>query len=118
MTDSALPLIFVYNADSGRLNAWLDIGHKLLSPRTYNCDLCHLTHGVFRERAAWKAWREHSKRPLQFLHRDEFEARYGATGYQYPIVLSARADGGFDVVLSAFEIAEFQDLDALIRHLP
>ena len=112
------PLVFVYNADSGRVNAWLDIGHKLLRPDSYTCDLCQLTHGVFRERAAWKAWREQNERPLEFLHRDEFEARFGKCGYAFPVVLSVQADGRFEVLLSAAQIGEFSNLDALIRHLP
>ncbi len=38
-------LVFVYNANSGLLNALLDMGHKVVSPRTYPCSLCALTYG-------------------------------------------------------------------------
>jgi hypothetical protein len=47
-------LIFVYNADSGGLNTLFDIAHKVVSPETYSCSLCMLTHGVLSERTAWK----------------------------------------------------------------
>ncbi|NJM95354.1 MAG: GTPase, partial [Acaryochloridaceae cyanobacterium CSU_5_19] len=40
-------LIFVYNANSGGINTALDIAHKLLSPSTYRCNLCRLTHDTF-----------------------------------------------------------------------
>ncbi len=45
-----MDLIFVYNADSGKLNVLFDVGHKIVSPGTYKCDLCTLTHGTFTER--------------------------------------------------------------------
>jgi len=37
-------LIFVYNADSGLLNAMKDWAHKIVSPETYPCSLCALTY--------------------------------------------------------------------------
>lgn len=111
-------LIFVYNADSGRLHAWLDIGHKLLSPHTYQCDLCRVTHGVFREHRAWKAFRERSGIPLEFLHRDEFEARYPLDRFDYPVVLRENADGERVVVLSPTDLRGIDDVADLIRALP
>ncbi len=39
-------LLFVYNADSGLVAGLFDSAHKLLSPSTYQCQLCTLTHGV------------------------------------------------------------------------
>ncbi|MBU0498608.1 MAG: hypothetical protein KJ558_05035 [Gammaproteobacteria bacterium] len=52
------PLLFVYNADSGLFNTLADIGHKIFSPGTYQCDLCALTHGYFQERIEWRAFVE------------------------------------------------------------
>ena len=34
-----MKLIFVYNANSGKLSAALDIAHKIISPSTYQCRL-------------------------------------------------------------------------------
>ena len=79
-------LIFIYNADSGGLNALFDIAHKVISPETYRCNLCMLTHGLLRERTAWKTFRESSTTPLTFLHRDEFEECYSPLT-SYPVVL-------------------------------
>ena len=47
-------LLFVYNADSGPLNALLDFGHKIVSPGTYPCSLCRLTYGTFGMRREWR----------------------------------------------------------------
>ena len=42
-------LLFVYNVNSGKLNILFGIVHKIISPSTYTCELCSLTHGVFSE---------------------------------------------------------------------
>jgi hypothetical protein len=81
-----MDLIFVYNADSGALSALLDVGHKIVSPGTYKCDLCALTHGTFSERKAWKRFRESTSLNLTFLHKDEFEERF-EDRFSYPVVL-------------------------------
>lgn len=86
-------LIFVYNADSGVRNMVMDIAHKILSPRTYDCNLCDITFGVFTENKEWKQFRlslEAKQQQLQFLHKDEFAKAYKSKfGYKFtfPIVL-------------------------------
>ncbi len=55
-----MKLIFVYNANAGKLSAALDIAHKIISPSTYQCNLCSLTHGTFTERDVWKKFSEES----------------------------------------------------------
>jgi len=70
------PLVFVYNADSGLFNTMADIGHKLFSPATYACDLCAITHGLLSERAEWCRFIESLDAPCEFLHRDQFRARF------------------------------------------
>jgi len=85
-----MKLIFVYNANSGKLNALFDVAHKLVSPSTYQCDLCDLTFGVFSEKSEWLRFREREKTTMQFLHKDEFVERYNSKWlpkYDYPIIL-------------------------------
>ena len=69
-------LVFVYNANSGFGNALLDSVHKTLDPKTYNCNLCALTFGLFSEHKKWKEFRQGSGLEMEFLHRDEFKKRY------------------------------------------
>jgi hypothetical protein len=70
-------LIFVYNADAGRWNGYMDILHKIISPKTYPCKLCDLTHGVFKIRPEWAEFLRGQRLPLRFLHRDEWLAEFG-----------------------------------------
>ena len=65
-----MKLIFVYNADSGLMNTLMDIGHKAISPQTYECSLCGLTFGVLKEHKQWKQFRSESSIDMKFLHRD------------------------------------------------
>ncbi len=79
-------LIFVYNSDSGFLNTLFDIGHKLVSPATYSCRLCSLTHSTFRMRRDWREFVGRLGVPVEFLHRDEFIGRYGPASAELPAV--------------------------------
>lgn len=69
-------LVFVYNADRGFFNMMADISHKVLSPSTYPCNLCGLTHGAFSIRKEWRDFLAKIKPPLTFLHRDEFRKEF------------------------------------------
>ncbi len=109
-------LIFVYNADSGQLNTALDIAHKLISPSTYQCNLCALTHGVFSEREEWKRFREESDDELTFLHKDEFERRYGQPQPAYPVVLEQTPDG-LRAHIPATQMQGLKGLDGLLALL-
>jgi hypothetical protein len=79
-------LVFVYNASSGLFNAVADMAHKAFSPQTYGCNLCALTHSTFGMRQDWKRFLETLGRPLEFLHADELENRYGIKGVPLPAV--------------------------------
>lgn len=64
--------VFVYAADSGVWNAALDWVHKLVSPATYACDLCRITHGTFGRKTEWSLALARLPGEKRFLHRDEF----------------------------------------------
>lgn len=104
-------LIFVYNADSGTLNALLDMAHKILHPKSYQCNLCSLTHGAVAERKAWKAFHERTDIEMEFLHRDEFEQRHG-TAFSYPLILKQGERP--EIFLNTSEIEHIRSVDELI----
>jgi len=126
-------LIFVYNANSGKLNTWLDSAHKIVSPKTYQCRLCDLTYGIFKENEDWARFRESviSSNPdllLEFLHIDEFEKKYWSKWlpkYDYPIILEKSEEeqdyndgfgtnSGLDVFMSNQEIKEIESTSQFI----
>jgi hypothetical protein len=110
-------LIFVYNASSGLRNALLDGAHKALSPGTYQCNLCDLTYGVFKEKNTWKKFREEGKFKLEFLHKDEFKKQYASKfghKFVFPIVLIA-VNEELQVFISAIELNKLESTEMLIE---
>ena len=87
-----MKLLFVYNADSGVFNTVSDIAHKILSPQTYNCHLCALTHGYFSAKKTWLAFIEELDLSMEFLHRDEFVRAYPDIKTQLPAVFMLQDD--------------------------
>ena len=109
-------LIFVYNANSGAINAILHTAHKLIDPTTYNCNLCALTHGTFTENPIWTHFKEALHINMKFYHLDEFEIHYPESRYDYPVILK-EYNGDLQVLMSAHEINEIKSVDELISHL-
>jgi hypothetical protein len=107
-----MKLIFVYNADSGVLNTLLDIGHKILNPSTYQCNLCKLAYNTFSEKEAWSEFRKRSDAEMVFLHRDEFERTYNLK-FEYPIILKQNTK--VEIFLSKTSIDSYQNTDQLIQ---
>jgi hypothetical protein len=110
-------LLFVYNADSGLFNTLADVGHKLFSPATYPCQLCAITHGVLAERGAWRNFVASLDLPCEFLHRDQFQARFPGDQTWLPAIFRLSA-GGLEACADASAIAAcsgLADLQALIR---
>jgi hypothetical protein len=62
-------LIFVFSADSGALNAFLDSAKKVL--RIKGCTLCSITHGLAGEKSEWRDCKEELGVPIEYVHRDE-----------------------------------------------
>ncbi|MDO6519160.1 GTPase [Zobellia uliginosa] len=118
MKDSDIEkLIFIYNADSGLKNALLDSTHKILSPSTYNCNLCDITFGVFTENKIWKRFREEADLEMEFLHKDEYKKQYASkfgNKFSFPIIL-AQSDGELQVFVSTEEMNTIEDARSLIR---
>ena len=106
-----MKLIFVYNANSGKLNTLFDIAHKLISPETYECALCSLTHGALSEKKAWKEFRERTRLDMDFLHKDEFEKLFEQS-FDYPVIL--KQSDTLDLFLNADEISQVKSVGGLI----
>ncbi len=109
-------LVFVYNANSGTRNAILDSMHKVISPSTYDCNLCDITFGVLAENRVWKKFREQSQIPMSFMHKDEFSKAYASKfghKYTFPIVLLEGNDE-LEIFISTEELNALKSPQELI----
>ena len=113
-------LLFIYNADSGIRNAIVDVAHKVLSPSTYSCSLCQLTHSAFSEKKVWQKFREDLEAKgtrLEFLHKDEFGKKYRSKfghKFTYPIVL-IEGNSGFEILVRTQELNTLETAQGLIN---
>jgi hypothetical protein len=109
-------LLFVYNADSGIFNLLTDIAHKIFAPESYSCNLCAITYGNFAIRGEWKEFLETLDADLEFLHRDEYIARYGQPESSLPAVFLKKGEA-LELWIAADEInrcSSVEDLKELI----
>ena len=111
-------LLFVYNADSGVLNMLMDWTHKIVSPSTYNCQLCALTYGNTGMRQQWRTFITNLRLESLFLHRDEFIKQYPLLkDTPLPCVLFEPKNDphAIRVLLDAETLNKQSTLDQLIR---
>ena len=103
-------LIFVYNANSGKWNAYMDTLHKLFSPKTYACKLCAITHGSFGMKQEWAEFIKDFPIPLRFLHKDEWAEEFNLNE-KLPAVFMLKG-GHIETFIGAEEMNHF-DLEQL-----
>ena len=111
-----MKIIFVYNANSGMVNTLLDIGHKIISPQTYECNLCQITYGIVTEKEEWKKFRESSTDELEFLHKDEFEQKYQQKR-EYPVILKMNDENELKEWLRKDDLNKLKTAKQLIQKL-
>ncbi|WP_299526456.1 GTPase [Winogradskyella sp.] len=111
-----MTLVFVYNANSGKINALLDAGHKLFSPSTYPCSLCALTYDTFTENSTWKSFRKEININMKFYHKDEFESEFPYADISYPTILKLDSEM-FSTVIDHKTLDNIPDVASLIQKL-
>ena len=111
-----MKILFIYNANSGKLNALLDAGHKLFSPSTYHCSLCALTFDTFTENEIWKTFRKESNLEMEFYHKDEFETTFPNVKMIFPAILKLEGNQ-LTTVLNKDVLNEISDIERLIQKI-
>ncbi|CAM3296617.1 GTPase [Zobellia roscoffensis] len=118
MKDSDIQkLVFIYNADSGLKNSLLDSAHKILSPSTYDCNLCDITFGVFTENKVWKDFREKTNLDMEFLHKDEYRKQYASkfgNKFTFPIIL-AQTNDDLQIFVGTEEMNAIKNSESLVE---
>lgn len=104
-----MELFFVYNANSRLPSKVYDALHKVVSPSTYDCELCELTHHSMGARKKWKDFVVNSKIPLQVWYKDMFISNFHEK-FEFPVVLYYD-NSRFTRILDKNELNALNDLD-------
>jgi hypothetical protein len=111
-----MKLLFVYNAEAGLLHGIMDSLHKVISPQTYECDLCAITYGLTSMRPQWRDWLKGLGLPVIFYHRADFRAAWPGVDVALPVILGER-EGEIETLVSAEDFKGVADVDQLIALL-
>ena len=111
-SEENLELIFIYNAKSGVVNELIDFAHKIVSPETYDCNLCAISYGAFFMKKKWSTYIETLPFKSTFTYKDKF-SKDGYNNIKFPSVF-IRSNEKLNEIISATEINEIKDLDQLI----
>ncbi len=109
-------LVFVYNAEAGLMSGMMDSLHKTLSPDTYECALCAVTHGFFTMDKTWRAYLKALPLDAVFFHRKDFALAHPDVKVTLPVIMLER-DSGITPLLSADDLKQATDVDALAKAL-
>jgi hypothetical protein len=91
-------LVLVFDANAGKLNAFVDSVKKVLM--VSGCSLCAITHGLTGERDEWRDCKEEFGVPVDYLHRDEVPPELNQlVGGHLPCIV-ADVDGEFVMLLT------------------
>ncbi|MCA9739954.1 MAG: hypothetical protein H6695_11445 [Deferribacteres bacterium] len=78
--------IFVYNAKSGLFNKLTGFAHKILSPQTYACQLCQITHSNLGMHPEWQNFLKELPVLIEFDYRDTFIKKHGFPEADFPAI--------------------------------
>lgn len=121
MIDLRPQLFLVYNAEAGLFETVRHTVHRLVSPATYPCSLCALTHGIVTMRREWKEFLNTLNIDVVFYHRDDFAQAYphlgkgGGEETALPAVLFAPVGREPKVMINAEELAAMADVSVLTQ---
>jgi hypothetical protein len=112
-----MKLVFVYNAKAGFAAGMMDTLHKTLSPGTYECALCAVTHGAFTMDKRWRAYLKGLPVEAVFHHRPDFREAYPSYAeWTLPLVALDR-NGRLEPVLDAAALKAADSVDKLAAAL-
>ena len=108
-------LIFIYNAKSGLVNELVDFAHKIISPQTYECNLCAITYGAFTMEKRWANYIHELPVKSVFTYKDKLVSEE-LKKTKLPSIF-IRDGEKLNELISANEINNINDLEDLIRVL-
>ena len=108
-------LIFIYNAKSGFVNELVDFAHKIMSPDTYECNLCFITYGTFKMEKRWSDYIQSLPLKSIFIYKDKL-SNNNLGNVNFPAIF-LRNNTQLVELITANEINNLRDFHKLIEIL-
>jgi hypothetical protein len=117
MNEQKGTLIFIYNAKDSFYNKLTDFAHKAISPSTYNCDLCNLTHGTFKAKADWRDFLANIPFKYEFFYKDNLGPDIDKEQVHPPVIFFRSYNGTLIEVVSNQKLSQISSSRELIEVL-
>lgn len=111
MTDDSKKIIFIYNSQSGLNNAMIDFFHKIISPKSYECNLCALTYNNIGKKKKWIKYLKSINRKIFFLYKDHLKELDLPENTKLPAVFNEKNQ----LLINSNQINECKNLEELIN---
>ncbi len=109
-----MTLTIVYNTNAGFLNQSFDWLHKIVSPNTYSCSLCQLTHSHFGAKEAWDNFINKQDFDVTFYHKNEFINRFPNSHLTFPWIGIKNENNAFETLLNSENLNQINSLENLL----
>jgi hypothetical protein len=109
-------LVFVYNAKNDFVSKTLDFAHKIISPNTYQCDLCSLTYGNFGIKKEWEVFLNTIRMDTKFMYSNQYEKLFPNQNQTYPAIFLVQ-NNQWKSLVSPKDFKDLQSLQQLIQHI-
>ena len=110
-----IKLVFVFNADSGKLNAIKDSIKKIFNKAAYECNLCGVAFGTFGMKNDFKNFIQNLDVETDFLHKDEFPGPYPEPEVKEFPCCYLYKNGKMEIFINRDEMDSYQNQEELIE---
>ena len=108
-----MELVFCYNAKKGIINGVIDLLHKTISPRTYECNLCAITY-TYKKKKIWKDFIENFHIKISFIYAKQL-GKLNLEIYKNDLPCCfLKKDDKYSIIINHKEINHFTNENELI----
>ena len=110
-------LIFIYNAKSGLVKEMIDFAHKIVSPETYECNLCAISYNTFTKKKRWSDYINSLPIKSVFTYKNKVSSLdKELSNLEFPTIL-LRNGVELNEIISRNEINNINNINQLISLL-
>ena len=110
-------ILFVFKASNAPISKAVDWFHKVISPGTYQCQLCQLTHHHFGSRALLKTWQKQIPYEVEFWYEDQWNEKHREEELPLIAILQTDQTAQIEIILTKEEIEKLTSLDELLSRV-